>query len=241
MQDDFKLYVSLLLAEPTRQRLGRDLLCLLFESVQSAYDASPASQSHGKAAIVVYATNSTVQIYEKWGYHTIPYLQDKANSDSLPCKIRFSPLHDMLSKFCEKNQSIPHMTNTIALLQFIPRLQGTINSVPRLKDQFKCLDKSNRNNLVGAFVHLAFTTSVKTQLSVDPALKVHINNEDVYKLKTPVFILGVVTNVLEKGSCNVLVCIDDAAVQANFDYLSTFVTGNVKIGYVLCRLCSDAP
>ena len=243
MQVEFKLYVSLLLAVPTRHRLGKELLGLMFESLQSAYDESfhASTVSHAKAMIVIFATASTVRIYESWGYIPITVLQDKANSSIAPCMYRYSPLGDVITHFdIKKCPQASQMANITAMLQFIPRRKATVNGESRLMDQFKLLNKSSQIDLVGGFVHIALTNTVKAQLSYDQVLKDHFK-QAVYRLKTQIYTLGVVTK-LEGDTYNVLVCIDNAAVKNNIDYLSKLVTGSHdKDGYMLRRMCSAVP
>ena len=100
-------------------------------------------------------------------------------------------------------------------------------------DQFMHLNKSMKRDLVGGFVHIALNKTVKTQLSFDDVLRDHFTTEAVYKLTTPIFILGIVTG-MKGDEYNVLVCIDNAAVKKNIHALSTLVTGSHdENGYVL--------
>jgi hypothetical protein len=133
------------------------------------------------------------------------------------------------------------MANTTAMLQFISRRKATVNGEPRWMDQFMLLNKSPQRDLVGGFVHIALTTTVKKKLCYDQVLTDHLTTEKVYKVKTPIYILGIVTGI-KVDQYNVLVCIDNAVVKKNFSYLKTLVTGLPdENGYVLRRMCSAVP
>ena len=220
MQDEFKVYLLLLIAEPTHKGLGRQLLRLLLEGAQAAYDESPlaAGQSHGKATMVVFAPETHITFYLKCGYRTISELQ--RTDGSVACKHRYSPWSDLIRDFNKANHPTLHIADTTIMLLCIRRRTRMINGFAPLEE----MDKSDNPSLVGAYVHIQLTLNVKKSLSLDIKLKEHLEGNEIYKNKCPpIYILALVTAELGDGTYDVLVCIDNDGVQNNKDNLSEIV------------------
>ena len=220
MQDEFKVYLLLLVAEPTHKGLGRQLLRLLLEGAQAAYDESPLADglSHGKATMVVFAPETHITFYLKCGYRTISELQ--RTDGSVACKHRYSPWSDLIRDFEKAKHPTLHIADTTIMLLCIRRRTRMINGFAPLEE----MDKSDNPSLVGAYVHIQLTLNVKKSLSLDIKLKEHLDGNEIYKNKCPpVYILALVTAELGDGTYDVLVCIDNDGVQNNKDNLSEIV------------------
>jgi len=228
-------------AEPCEGCLEGILLKLLYERAQRAYDDSSfaSNHCHGKAAIIVYAPNQMMlQFYETLGYRSLTRLKNRSDSSvSISIKHCFSPLSDFIRDF----KAPITISETTPMLLFLPRqrVSGVSGS---LKQQLSSLMKSEHVSLIGAFVLVNFTPSVKSQLCKDKALNTHLTTNSIYKSKQKLGILGLVTDDLRDGKYDVLMCIDNDVVLKNREKLTTFVenvSNGDSIGYVCRRICKS--
>ena len=208
--------MSLLVAEPQKKGLGRELLKRLYDSAQSSYDQSQsaADQTTGKVAIVVFAIESSINFYEKCGYRTISNIAD------VSVKHRQSPLSDVIMHFNDTKHPI-HMSNTTAMLLFPHRHALMVYGSLRMEEQFRHLDKSN-GNLVGALIHITFNSKVKYSLSKDADLAKHLSH-NIYKSKNELQILAIVTARMG-DAYDVLFCIDRSVALKEKEMLRKLVT-----------------
>jgi len=238
-----KIHVYLLIAEPVAEPcegcLEGILLKLLYERAQSAYDDSSfaSNHCHGKAAIIVYAPNQMLQFFETLGYQSLTRLKNGSSSSvSISVKHCFSPLSDFIRDF----KAPVTISETTPMLLFLPR-QRVSGVSGALNQQLSSLMKSEHVSLIGAFVHVNFTQSLKALLCTDAALNTHLTTNSIYKSTKKLGILGLVTDDLPDGQYDVLLCIDNDVVLKNREKLKTFVedvSNGDSIGYVCRRICN---
>jgi hypothetical protein len=236
--------VPLFVAEPSKQGLGRKLLKILYDSAQFSYDQSQcaADQTTGKVAIVVFATESSKEFYEKCGYRALLPPENITKLADVSVKHRQSPLSDVLTHFSDTKHPIQLIPNTTVMLTFPHRHALLISGSLRMQGQFKCLDKSNENNLVGAFIHIPFTTHLKKLLSVDKDLLDHMKHSIYRTTNIDLNILALVTARLDDGEYDVLCSIDRHGHEqrAKLRNLITNASSNEK-GYLFRRICLNVP
>ena len=215
-----KIFVSLLVAVPIKTGLGSELLRILYDACQKAYDAAaPPTCMSGKAVIVVDAVPDSTEFYKKCGYRSLPINRDKTAS----VKLLYPPVSDVLASFSRLKQP-RHVSDTQMMVKYVKRQIAMLPwNVPCMADQFARLDMTEETVLTGAFV-LVPAYEAKKASTRDGAWKRFFDQDIIKNCKKNVYLVGLVTNYLHTGdNYDVLVCIDIATVETNLENLKILV------------------